>query len=175
MLFTRKSFDPGPSIHYREFFESGRLRRIYLDELPIEMGDLSPEMAALQLIGMGDNDAIDRGRILLDRNDQIAADVTEHKRILELVVTVFVHKFSKLSREEIMSMLGITRELRNSRFFQDFKEEGREEGRQEGREEGREELLLNVVPMLLQNGMSVEAIASSLKVSVAQVQQAIPS
>jgi predicted transposase YdaD len=60
-------------------------------------------------------------------------------------------------------MLGITRELRNSRFFQDLKEEG------------QEELLSNVVPMLLQSGMSVEAIASSLKVSVAQVQRAISS
>jgi predicted transposase/invertase (TIGR01784 family) len=68
-------------------------------------------------------------------------------------------------------MLGITRELRDSRFFQDVKEEGR----QEGREEGQGELLSNVVPMLLQSGMSLEEIASSLKVSVAQVQRAISS
>jgi predicted transposase/invertase (TIGR01784 family) len=167
VLFTQKSFDPGVHPHYREFFESRRLQPIYLDKLPPEAGDLSPEMGVLQLMGMKDKQAIDRGRIILARNDQTVADVTEQKRILELIVTVFVHKFSKLSREEIISMLGITRELRNSRFFQEFKEEGRQEE--------REELLSNVVPMLLQSGMSVEAIASSLKVSVAQVQRAIPS
>ncbi len=161
VLFTRKSFDPGVHPHYREFFESGRLRRIYLDELPIERGDLSPEMGVLQLIGMKDDVAIDRGRIILARNDQTAADVTEQQRILELIVTVFVHKFSKLSREEIINMLGITRELRNSRFFQEFKEEA------------REELLADVVPLLLQHGMSLEAIADRLKVSVEQVQRAI--
>jgi predicted transposase/invertase (TIGR01784 family) len=124
-------------------------------------------MSVLQLMGMKDDQAIDRGRVILARNDQTTADITEQKRILELVVTVFVHKFSKLSREEITDMLGITRELRDSRFFQDVKEEGRQEG--------REELLSNVVPMLLQSGMSLEEIASSLKVSVAQVQRAISS
>jgi predicted transposase YdaD len=120
-------------------------------------------MSVLQLMGMKDDQVIDRGRVILARNDQTTADVTEQKRILELVVTVFVHKFSKLSREEITTMLGITRELRDSRFFQDVKEEG------------REEILPSVVPILLKGGMSVEAIADCLKVSVAQVERAIPS
>lgn len=56
-------------------------------------------------------------------------------------------------------MLGITREVRESRFYQDVKEEG------------KEELLVEVVPMLLQGGFSIEEIAVRLKVTIDQVRQ----
>src|SRR5262245_46465118 len=34
VLFPTPEFDPGVHPHYREFFESGRIKRIYLTELP---------------------------------------------------------------------------------------------------------------------------------------------
>jgi predicted transposase/invertase (TIGR01784 family) len=74
-------------------------------------------------------------------------------------LTVFVHKFSKLSREEIAAMLGVTRELKESRFYKDIKEEGKEEA------------LMQTIPMLLQAGVSVQAIAEQLDITIEQVQQ----
>jgi predicted transposase/invertase (TIGR01784 family) len=77
--------------HYRAFVVTDRLQRVYLDELPPEMGDLSKEM--------GD-----------------------------------------LSKEE-------------------------------GLEEGKAEVLMQTIPMLLQAGVSVQAIADQLNITIEQVQQ----
>jgi predicted transposase YdaD len=56
-------------------------------------------------------------------------------------------------------MVGITKELRESRFYQDIKEEGKEEA------------FMQTIPMLLQAGLSIEDIADRLKISIAQVRQ----
>jgi predicted transposase YdaD len=48
-------------------------------------------------------------------------------------------RFSQLSREEILMIVGLPlQELRHTRAVQEILEEGRQEGRQEGREEGLE-------------------------------------
>jgi predicted transposase YdaD len=58
-------------------------------------------------------------------------------------------------------MVGITKELRESRFYQDIKNEG------------KNELMAKAVPMLLQSGFSIEEIAIRLKVTIKQVQQVV--
>jgi predicted transposase YdaD len=72
---------------------------------------------------------------------------------------VFVHKFSQLSREEIVAMLGVTKELRESRFYRDIEEEI------------KDGFLAEAVPMLLQGGFSIEDIADRLKITIDQVRQ----
>ena len=56
-------------------------------------------------------------------------------------------------------MLGVTKELRESRFYQDVKEEV------------KDELLVEGVPMLLQSGFSIEEIIVRLKVTIDQAHQ----
>lgn len=56
-------------------------------------------------------------------------------------------------------MLGITREVRESRFYRDVKEEGKEEA------------FMTTVPMLIQGGFSTEEIADRLKLTIEQVRQ----
>jgi Protein of unknown function (DUF2887) len=51
------------------------------------------------------------------------SDAIEQQRVLEWIVTVFVHKFPKLSREEIKTMLGTKAELKKTRFYQEIQEE----------------------------------------------------
>jgi predicted transposase/invertase (TIGR01784 family) len=163
VMFTKRKYDPGVPIHYRDFVVTDRLQRIYLDELPPEMGDLSLEMSLLQLIGLKDTEAPQRAKTILAQTYEQTSDVAERQRVLEWILTVFVHKFSKLSREEIAAMLGITKEVRASRFYQDVKEEGKEER--------QEEILVEVVPMLLQGGFSLEEVADRLKLTIDQVRQ----
>ncbi len=55
-------------------------------------------------------------------------------------------------------MLGVTRELKESRFYKDIKEEG------------KAEVLMQTIPLLLQAGVSVQAIAAQLDITIAQVQ-----
>ncbi len=56
-------------------------------------------------------------------------------------------------------MVGIIKELRESRFYRDIKEEG------------KTEMLAEAIPMLLQAGFSIEDIADRLKITIDQVRQ----
>lgn len=59
-------------------------------------------------------------------------NVQEQAQLLDLVETIMVYKFSRLSRQEIQQMLGFTEtDLKQTRFYQDVFAEGRQEGRQE--------------------------------------------
>lgn len=101
---------------------------------------------------------------------------------IDLIETIVMYKFPKLSLEEIRAMLDLNM-LKESQAIQEAikigreegREEGREAGREEGREAGREEGILQgkleAVPVLLRQGLSVEAIASALSVSVERVRQ----
>jgi predicted transposase YdaD len=83
------------------------------------MGDLSLEMSLLQLICLKDAEAPDRAKTILAPTYEQTSDAAERRRVLEWILTVFVHKFSQLSREEISAMLGVTKELQESRFYRD--------------------------------------------------------
>jgi predicted transposase/invertase (TIGR01784 family) len=159
VVFTKSQYDPEVPIHYQDYVTTGRLQRIYLDELPPEMGNLSLEMGLLQLMGLKDSEAPDRAKVILNQTYQQTSDVAEQRRVLEWILTVLVHKFSKLSREEIAAMLGVTRELRETQFYQDVKQEG------------KEETLAQTIPMLLRAGVSMEEIADQLKITIEQVRQ----
>jgi predicted transposase/invertase (TIGR01784 family) len=68
-----------------------------------------------------------------------------------------------MSREEIEAMFGLS-ELKQTRVYQ--------EAREEGEQEGRFEAKLEAVPKLLALGLTVEQIAQALDLDVAQVKQA---
>jgi len=55
--------------------------------------------------------------------------------LVDLMETVLVYKFAHLSRKEIEAMFGLS-ELKQTRVYQEAKEEGKEEGVQIGRQEG---------------------------------------
>jgi predicted transposase YdaD len=67
--------------------------------------------------------------------------ILEKRQDLEPVVfSMLFERFPKLSREEILMIVGLPlQELRHTRAVQEILEEGRLEGRLEGRQEGREE------------------------------------
>jgi predicted transposase YdaD len=66
--------------------------------------------------------------------------ILENRRDLEPVVfSMLFERFPKLSREEILMIVGLPlQELRHTRAVQEILEEGRLKGRNEGRQEGLE-------------------------------------
>ncbi|TAE57898.1 MAG: hypothetical protein EAZ87_15415 [Nostocales cyanobacterium] len=56
-------------------------------------------------------------------------------------------------------------ELKQTRYFQDVKEEGKAEGKAEGK--------LEMIPLLLRLGLSVEAIASELNLDIELIKSRI--
>jgi len=130
------------------------------------------QVAIVKLIIEKEETAIDKARELILQARQQLADEATKKQIVELIETILLYKFTRLSREELEEMLGIDEEFKKTRMYQSIKHDGLEEGRQEGRELGRQEAKLEAVPRLLLLGLSVEQVAVALDLTVEQVQQA---
>jgi predicted transposase/invertase (TIGR01784 family) len=130
MIFTQRRLDPGLPLHYRDFENSPRFHRVYLDEIPEDVANRSLELGIVQLIGVKQEVAPERAKQLIARAKQEVTDATAQKKILELVETVIVYKFPDLSSQEIAAMLGLS-ELKQTRVYQEALKEGRREGKQE--------------------------------------------
>ncbi|WP_254565005.1 Rpn family recombination-promoting nuclease/putative transposase [Oscillatoria sp. HE19RPO] len=83
-------------------------------------------------------------------------DDADRAEVVELIETVVLYKFSKLSREEVQEMIGVN-EFKQSKLYQDIKLECK----------------LEVVPQLLSRGFTVEQTAQILSLTVEQVRQGI--
>jgi predicted transposase/invertase (TIGR01784 family) len=165
MMFTERKYDPGIPIHYRDFLITQRLQLIYLDEISSAIDQQSLEVSLIQLFAMKEKLAFDRAKAILEQAQTENSDAIEQQRVLEWIVTVFVHKFPKLSREEIKTMLGTKAELKKTRFYQEIQEEVGGAAK----EEGKAEVLMAMIPMLLKARISTEEIAERCNISVKQV------
>lgn len=165
VIFTEKRFDPGLPHHYAEYENNLRLQRIYLNKLPLEVGDRSIGLGLLQLIGTKPKEAPAKGRVLIDRTRQELTDVTAQRNLIELIETVFVYKFPKLNFQEIGEMLGLG-DLKQTRAYQ--------EAEQAGEEKKQAAMLTKMVPKLLRRGMTVQEIAEDLELPVEIIQRFVP-
>lgn len=157
LIFTKRSLDPGSLRHYRVFEASPQFQQIYLEELN-EAENLSLGLSLLRLIGLQEDIAPMEGRELVARTRQEVNDAEMQEKFIELIETILVYKFSKLSREDIAAMLRLD-DLKQTRVYRDALEEGRQEGK------------LETVPLLLKAGLTVEQIAEQLQLDLAAVQQ----
>jgi len=157
VLYPSKNIDTADIKHYREFFTSQRVSRIYLDELG-EAVSLPIGVATIKLVIENEDTAIEKARELIDRTQQEISSQQQQQQLLQLIETILVYKFPTMSREEIEAMFGLS-ELKQTRVYQ------------EGKEEGSLEAKLEAIPRLLALGLTVEQIAQALDLDVAQVQQ----
>ena len=127
-LFAKRSLDVGELTAYQqELINSGRIKRIYLDELP--PGSIG--MGLIELIVSKEVQAPELVKTLLDRTKTEVENDREKQGIIELLETVLLSKFSQLSRQEIEAMFLVS-DIKQTRVYQEAKQEGRQEGRQDG-------------------------------------------
>jgi predicted transposase YdaD len=111
-----------------ELFESGRIQAVYLDEL----GDIDQrplELGLLILTILEGDTAITEAQSLMTRARRIEAG----NAIMEMISTILIYKFTTLSRDEVNAMLGYTiDELKQTRVYQEAKEEGENIGLLQG-------------------------------------------
>jgi len=123
-LFAKRSLDVEVLTPYQqEFVNSGRIKRIYLDEIP--PGSIG--MGLIELILSKETQAAELVKNLMERTKTEIDNSTERQGIIELLESVLVSKFSKLSRQEIEAMFLVS-DIKQTRVYQEAKQEGREQG-----------------------------------------------
>ncbi len=164
VVYPSKSIEQSRIETVSDMLASGRITRIYLDEL----GDskaLPIEQSLMVLTILEGDAAINSARELIGRGASPEGNrsnsALNQRAIIDLVSTIMVYKFTNLTREEVNIMLGI--ELKQTRVYQDAKAEGIDEGRQSTKKEIVLEMLIEQIPL--------ETIARLTKLSIEQVQE----
>ncbi len=159
VLYPKRSLEPDSSRLYRSLLESSQVQRLYLDELK-EAAYQSLGVGIVQLVVESEESAANRARQLIEKARQETAVGISEQEIIELIETIMVYKFPRLSRQEVEEMLGLS-ELKQTKVYQ--------EALSEGREEGERRIQFRAVPQLLEFGLSVEQVAQALGLDVESV------
>ncbi len=172
-VFSRPGIEPEVPIEYEFMVPSQQVRCLYLNQLG-EAASQSVGLGMVKLVVEDETVALEQARQLIEQAQQQLEDEALRRKVLELIETILIYKFTSKSRQEIEAMFGLS-DLKKTRVYQEGKEEGRLvgrlEGRLEGKEEGKEEVRLETVPLLLKLGLSVERVAEELKLDVEVVRQ----
>jgi predicted transposase/invertase (TIGR01784 family) len=121
VIYPSRSIEQSNTGMVRELLASGRIQRIYLDELG-EIEELPIGVGLMVLTTLEGDEAKTEARRAIERSDGDRA-------IINLISTIVVYKFSELSREEVDAMLGI--ELEQTRVYQEAEQKGNVKGRRE--------------------------------------------
>jgi predicted transposase/invertase (TIGR01784 family) len=174
---------------YRALINSDQVHRIYLDELGA-IAQLPLGVALMVLTILSEQEAPAAARSLLGRAAQEVASLGEKQGIIEMINTIMIYKFTNLSRQEIDEMLGT--KLEETRVYREAREEERQAiatnltnlSRQEIDEmlgtkleetrvyqEAQEEKTIATALNLLRENISLETIARTTGLTIAQLQQ----
>jgi predicted transposase/invertase (TIGR01784 family) len=121
VIYPSRSMEQSRTEMVRELLASGRIIRVYLDELG-EVAELPTGLGLMVLTTLEGDEAISAARGFIDRSQG-------NRGIIDTVSTIMVYKFSNLSRDEVDVMLGI--ELEQTRVYREAEQQGSVRGRQE--------------------------------------------
>jgi predicted transposase/invertase (TIGR01784 family) len=124
VIYPSRSIEQKDLHAHRSLLNGGQVHRVYLNELG-DIEALPLGLATMVLTTKTKRVMPGVARGLLSRANREIANSEEKRVIIEMVSTIVVHQFTKLSRQEVDEMLG-TR-LEETRVYQEAKEEGREE------------------------------------------------
>jgi predicted transposase/invertase (TIGR01784 family) len=132
VIYPNRRIEHEQMLQFQELLTSQRVQRIYLDELP-EAADLSLGVKVVKLVIEPAETAAEQARQSIAMARQQLSDPTVLRDLINLIETIIVYKLPQKSREEIAAMLNLS-ELRQTRFYQEVKQEGLEEGLEQGKQ-----------------------------------------
>jgi predicted transposase/invertase (TIGR01784 family) len=135
VIYPSRSIEQEQVVTVSEFLASGRITRIYLDELST-VESLPIGLELMLLTTLEDDLAVSAAKTLIERSQQLP----DRRAIIEMISTIMVYRFTNLTRTEVEAMIGIT--LQQTRVYQDAKAEGKAEGMNEGRQAEGQSLIL---------------------------------
>ncbi len=116
--------------------------RVYLEDWLNRETD-SFAIAIIQLILSSESQAVTMARRLGEKIEQ-ENDPEIQEQVLELIETLLVYKFPKLSRQEIETMFTYS-DLKQTRVYQEAREEGELRGEKRGLVKGQATMLLRLL------------------------------
>jgi predicted transposase/invertase (TIGR01784 family) len=122
VIYSSRSIEQSNTSTVRELLASGRIMRVYLDELG-EIDRLPMGVGLMVLTTLEGDAAKTEARLAIERSGG-------DRDIIEMITKIVVYKFNSLSRDEVNVMLGI--ELQQTRVYQEAKAEGKAEEREIG-------------------------------------------
>jgi predicted transposase/invertase (TIGR01784 family) len=134
-IFASRSIEPANTHIHRSMLTGPQVQRIYLDEL----GDPAEQPIGIRLMQLTitpEKQAPEQARELIRQVNQEDTGSLSKKEIIDMICTIAVYKFSKLSRDEVEAMLGLR--LEETRVYQEASAEGEERGVAKGRQEGEQ-------------------------------------
>jgi predicted transposase YdaD len=152
VVFASRALAPTEERPYRALLASDQVTRIYLDELP-EAKENQFGLGILEILGSSRKDVPARAKTWLKRI-KAKTPVADEAKLVELIQTVVLCHFPKLTRKELEAMIEVT-DVRKTRVYQDARQEGREE----------------VALRLLARDFSVSEVADLTGLSVAHVRK----
>ncbi len=133
-IFARQNCEPAPDRFCQELIASGRIKRVYLEDLRQETNSHGIEI--IQLILASEKKAPKLARKLAEKVEQ-ETNTELRDNIVEFIEAVLVYKFPKLSRQEVEAMFTHS-DLKKTRVYQEAVQEGLQLGKQEGLQIGEQ-------------------------------------
>ncbi|MCI0695296.1 Rpn family recombination-promoting nuclease/putative transposase [candidate division KSB1 bacterium] len=123
VLFPTEAFDPGIHPHYQEFFESGRICRLYLTGIPEERLEKFP-LNLLRIIIDSDEKVLASAEKIIRQLPEQVPDARTQEVIVDLLINLLLSKLPQMSRKEIEKMFEpLLSDVKKSRFYQEVAEE----------------------------------------------------
>jgi predicted transposase/invertase (TIGR01784 family) len=121
VIYPSRSMEQKDLHPHRSLLQGGQVHRVYLNEL----GDIEalPLGLAAMVLTTKTKKVMPRiARGLVKKAHQEITNPDEKRAIIDMISTIVVHQFTKLSRREVDDMLGIR--LEETRVYQEAREEG---------------------------------------------------
>jgi predicted transposase/invertase (TIGR01784 family) len=175
VIYPSRRIEREQPLQFRELFS--RVTRIYLDELG-DKASASVGVNIVKLVIEQEQTAPEQARRLIEQAQTQITDETTKRDLIDLIETIIVYKLPQKSREEIEAMLGLS-ELKQTKVYQEAKQEGLVEGElrgeQRGEQRGKLKAKLEAIHRMMQLGASLEMIAEGLDLPLNVVQLAAQS
>jgi predicted transposase/invertase (TIGR01784 family) len=123
VLFPKEAVDPGVHDHYQEFFESGRLQRLYLSRLSKEYLEKFP-LSLFQIILDSEQEVLSTVQKFVRQLPKNVSKAEEQETIVQLLSNLLMEKLPKLSFLEMKKMVEpLFSNIKKSRAYQEIARE----------------------------------------------------
>lgn len=157
VIYDRRSNEAPLPPRYRALVEP-HLRRFYLNEIE-EATEESLGVKMVRLVVASQQKTGDIAKQLVNQAREELIEPLIQQKVIEFIETIVVYKFPNMSREEVEAMLN-TNILRGTRVYQ------------EAAAEGELRAKVQLVPKLLQKGLSIQEISDILELEIEEVRKA---